>query len=166
MMTGQSEAEGERLFEITYVADASFQRHVMLDWLWHDSVAFFAYTVLGVASVLVMVFSANLRLAAAVLFGVALAYFISLAQRVPRGAQEVRREVAIRLSDTALVYRYRDEESTFRWPATHSLSLTRRFVFMAIGSRSLAVPRSALPDEALAFLLTAAREAGARVRGK
>jgi hypothetical protein len=158
-------AEGHGVHEVAYVVDSSLRRQAVFDWLWYENVSVFAYSAVLVVCVLFMVFSVNLRLFAAVVSGFALAYFMGLTHQLVAAARREPVEIAIRLSDDAFVLRSPNVESTYGWSAIPSLSLTRRFVLLIAGDRSLAIPRSALSDEALAFLVSAARAAGAKVRG-
>ena len=153
------------MHEATYTMDARLARSVAVDWLLHESVLFSAYGVALVAAALVMVFSADFRLPAAVVFGFTLAYLVGLGRRLAAAARQPQNDFAVRMDDAALEVRSSAVTSICRWSAVSSISLTGRFIFLGLGGRLLAVPRSALSPEALTFLLDAARTTGARVRG-
>jgi hypothetical protein len=153
------------MYEATYVVDSSVRRRVVVDWFWHENGGLITYSTVLVISVLVMVFSSSLRLPAAAVFGFVLTYYLGLIRSLTDAARQDPREQTVRLDGGALEIRTPDSEARYQWSAVARVSVTRRFVFVTVAARPLALPREAFSTEAVAYLVDASRAAGAKVSG-
>ena len=138
----------------------------MLELWWSEDAWLFASPTVLVIALLVMVFSDGLRVPAAVLLGIALAYFMGLLQRLVLASRQSLHEQTVRLTDDALETASSVGQASYRWSAVRTVTVTRRFVFLALGERRFTFPRAAFSEDAVAFAVEAARGAGARVHAR
>jgi hypothetical protein len=157
------------LHEVSYVEDARLRRQGYLDWWASPHTGYDTYfsvgtTVGAIAFVLLVRDTLGLVLAAFLVAWSVASWFQFASQLAAlRGTTPV--EVTVRASDEAFEMSSPNTDARYSWREVRRLYVTRRFLWLDVGSSRFGVPRSALSPAGVTFVVDAAEDAGASLRG-
>ena len=153
------------IHELSFTITQAQQRRVVWQWFWSVNPWSPASALALVASALgLLLSSGGLRVLFALVFGAVACYCALFAHSALR-TRASWGEIHLTLDAAGLSWHGEFGESRAPWSALTRLDLCRDYVFVSILGEPVTLPRAALSDEALRFLLQHTSEAGGVVRG-